>query len=66
MIMTIDVNAARIPERISAAARPRSMESICCPLEKTLENGKKLIDFRADATVKEIHRLMATTTASAR
>jgi hypothetical protein len=36
------------------------------PVDKTLDNGKKLIDFRSEATVKEIRRMMATTTASAR
>ena len=65
MIMTIDVNAARIPERIGAGKTKINGVDLM-PVEKTLDIGKKLIDFRADATVKEIHRLMATTTASAR
>ena len=58
MIMTIDVNAARVPERISAGKTTINSVSIL-PVEKTLENGRKLIDFRASATVKEIHRLEA-------
>jgi creatinine amidohydrolase/Fe(II)-dependent formamide hydrolase-like protein len=65
MIMTIDVNAARIPERISAGKTKINGVDLL-PVEKTLDNGKKLIDFRSEATVKEIRRLMATTTASVR
>jgi creatinine amidohydrolase/Fe(II)-dependent formamide hydrolase-like protein len=63
MIMTIDVNAARIPERISAGKTKINGVDLL-PVEKTLDNGKKLIDFRSEATVKEIRRLMATTSAS--
>ena len=65
MIMTIDVNAARIPERINAGKTKINGVDLL-PVEKTLDNGKKLIDFRSEATVKEIRRLMATTSASVR
>ena len=65
MIMTIDVNAARIPERINAGKTKINGVDLL-PVEKTLDNGKKLIDFRSEATVKEIRRLMATTSASIR
>ena len=58
MIMTIDVNAARIPERV-VAGKTKINGVDLLPIEKTLDNGRKLIDFRADATVKEIRRLMA-------
>jgi creatinine amidohydrolase/Fe(II)-dependent formamide hydrolase-like protein len=57
MIMTIDVNAARVPERI-VAGKTKINGVDLLPIEKTLDNGKKLIEFRADATVKEIHRLI--------
>ena len=58
MIMTVDVNAARIPERINAGKTKINGVDLL-PVEKALDNGRKLIDFRADATVKEIRRLMA-------
>jgi creatinine amidohydrolase len=58
MIMTIDLNAARVPERV-AAGKTKINGVDLMPIDKALDIGKKLIDFRAEATVKEIHRLEA-------
>lgn len=58
MIMTVDVNGVRLPERIKA--KKTTINSVdLTPAAKTIENGKKIIAHRADATVREIQRMMA-------
>ena len=58
MIMTLDVNSVRLPERIKAGKTTINGVDLL-PVETTIANGKKLIDFRAAATAKEINRLRA-------
>jgi creatinine amidohydrolase len=53
MIMTLDVNSVRLPERIKAGKTTTNAINLL-PLEKTLADGRKLIDFRAEETAKEI------------
>jgi creatinine amidohydrolase len=55
MIMTLDVNSVRLPERITAGKTTTNAIDLL-PLEKTIADGKKLIDFRADETAKEIRK----------
>jgi creatinine amidohydrolase len=55
MIMTLDVNSVRLPERIKAGKTSTNAVSLL-PLEKTLADGRKLIDFRAEATAREIRK----------
>lgn len=55
MIMTLDVNSVRLPERIKAGKTTTNAVSLL-PLEKTLADGRKLIDFRAEATAREIRK----------
>ena len=58
MIMTVDLNGVRLPERIKA--KQSTINGINLnPSAKAVENGKKLIAYRAEATVKEIQRMMA-------
>lgn len=64
MMMTMDLNAVRLPERIKAGKTTINGVDLL-PVEKTIANGKKLIEFRSDATVKEIHRLLASSSAAA-
>jgi len=61
MIMTVDVNGVRLPERIKAKKSTINGVELA-PAAKAIENGKKIIAFRADATVKEIRRMMSTKT----
>jgi hypothetical protein len=61
--MNIDLNAARVPERV-AAGKTKINGVDLLPIDKALDIGKKLIDFRAEATVKEIHRLEAMSSAA--
>jgi creatinine amidohydrolase/Fe(II)-dependent formamide hydrolase-like protein len=63
MIMTLDLNSVRLPERIKAGKTTTNAVSLL-PVEKTLADGKKLIDFRADETAKAIQKLIATSTVS--
>lgn len=64
MIMTQDVNSVRLPERIKAGKTTINGVDLL-PVEKTIADGKKLIDFRADETVKEIRRQQAAAAAGA-
>ena len=58
IILTLDPNGVRIPERIKAKKTVTNGVDLV-PIDKTIENGKKIIAFRADQVVKEIQRLMA-------
>lgn len=58
MLMAIDPNLARMKER--GAAGKFSINGIdLAPATKTIEWGKKIIDFRANATVKAIEQALA-------
>jgi creatinine amidohydrolase/Fe(II)-dependent formamide hydrolase-like protein len=63
MIMTVTPNGVRLPERIKAKKSTINGVDLA-PQAKAIENGKKLITYRADVTVKEIQRMMAATKAS--
>jgi len=63
MIMTVTQNGVRLPERIKAKKSTINGVDLA-PAPKTIENGKKLIENRAEATVKEIQRMMAAAKAS--
>lgn len=58
MIMTVDPNGVRLPERILAHKSTINGVDLA-PEEVAIENGKKLLAYRAEMTVKEIHRLIA-------
>lgn len=60
MIMTVDVNGVRMPERIKAKKTTINGVDLT-PVAKTIENGKKLVAYRAEQTVAEIRRLMTAT-----
>jgi len=58
IMMTVDPNSVRMKQRI--AARKFSINGVeLAPADKTIEWGKKIIDYRADATVKAIKASMA-------
>ena len=60
-IMLHDLNGVRMPERIKA--KKTSINGIdLAPggkVEKTLENARKMVEFRADVTVKAIQKAVA-------
>jgi hypothetical protein len=58
MIMTVNQNGVRLPERIKAKKSTINGVDLA-PAAKAIENGKKMIAYRADVTVKEIQRMMA-------
>lgn len=58
IMMTVDPTTVRMKQRIAADKfRINSIE--LAPAEKTIEWGRKIVDFRADATVKAIRKAMA-------
>ncbi len=58
IMMTVDPTTVRMKQRI-AADKFRINGIDLAPAEKTIEWGKKIVDFRADATVKAIHKSIA-------
>jgi len=58
MIMTVNLNGVRLPERVKAKKTTINGVDLA-PSAKAVENGKKIIAFRTEQTVKEIQRLMA-------
>ena len=58
IIMVHDVNGVRLPERIKAGKTTINGVSLT-PAEKTIANGKKIVAFRTDATVKAIKKALA-------
>jgi creatinine amidohydrolase len=58
VLTSVDPNNARIPERIKAKKTTTNGVELL-PIEKTIANGKRIIEFRADQTTKEILRLIA-------
>jgi creatinine amidohydrolase/Fe(II)-dependent formamide hydrolase-like protein len=58
IMMTVDPNTVRMKQRL-AAGKFRINGVELAPAEKTIEWGKKIVDFRAEATVKAIHKAIA-------
>ncbi len=58
MIMTLDLNSVRLPERIKAGKTTTNAVNLL-PVEKTIADGKKLIEFRANETASEITKRIA-------
>jgi creatinine amidohydrolase len=58
IIMVHDVNGVRAPERIKAGKFAINGVSLA-PVEKTIENGRKIVKFRTDKTVAAIRKAMA-------
>lgn len=58
IMMTVDPTTVRMKQRIAADKfRINSVE--LAPAEKTIEWGRRIVDFRAEATVKAIRKSMA-------
>ena len=55
--MTVDPQAVRYDQRVAAGKASINGISIV-PKEQTIENGRKLVDIRASATVEAIHRIL--------
>ena len=55
IIMVHDLNGVRLPERIKAGKATINGVSLT-PAEKTIANGKKIVAFRTEATVKAIKK----------
>jgi len=63
IMMTVDPESVRIKERI--AKNKATINSIpLAPVEKAVDAGKKLVDFRAQVTVDAIRKAIGTTTTS--
>lgn len=58
MMMSVDPDSVRTEQRI-AAGKFRINGVELAPAEKTIEWGKRIVDFRAEATVKAIERALA-------
>jgi len=58
IVMTQDVDNARIPERVRA--HKTSINGVeLVPTAKSIADGRKIVEFRADAAVKAIQKLLA-------
>jgi hypothetical protein len=56
--MTQDVDNARIPERVRA--HKTSINGVeLVPTTRSIADGRKIVEFRADAAVKAIQKLLA-------
>ena len=60
IIMNDDPRHVRLEQRIAADKATINGISIL-PVEQTLEHGRRLIEFRTDATVEAIHRVLMAT-----
>ncbi len=58
LMMTVDPTTVRMKQRM-AAKKFRINGVELAPAEKTIEWGKKIVEFRADATVKAITKAIA-------
>ena len=58
IIATVDTDAIRMPERVKAGKFVINGVPLA-PIAKTIENGKKMVAFRTDATVAAIKKSMA-------
>jgi creatinine amidohydrolase/Fe(II)-dependent formamide hydrolase-like protein len=57
MSVAIDPNGARMPERIKA--KKTTINGVDLALPKAVEDGKRIMAFREEATVKAIQKLLA-------
>jgi creatinine amidohydrolase len=55
IIMVHDVNGVRLPERIKAGKTTINGVSLA-PAEKAIANGRKIVAFRTEVTVKAIKK----------
>ena len=58
IMMNADTTSARMEQRIKAGKFVINGVSLA-PAEKTIENGKKIIAFRTEATVAAIRKALA-------
>jgi len=58
IMMTVDPSTVRMPQRI-AAGKFRINGVELAPAEKTIAWGRKIVDYRAEATVAALRRAMA-------
>jgi creatinine amidohydrolase/Fe(II)-dependent formamide hydrolase-like protein len=58
IIATVDTDAIRMPERVKAGKFVINGVPLA-PIAKTIENGKKMVAFRTEATVAAIKKSMA-------
>ncbi len=58
IISTVDTDAIRMPERIKAGKFVINGVPLD-PIEKTIANGKRIVEFRTDATVAAIKKALA-------
>jgi creatinine amidohydrolase len=58
IIATVDTNGIRMPERQKAGKFVINGVPLA-PIEKTIANGKKIVEFRTDATVAAIKKALA-------
>jgi DNA-binding XRE family transcriptional regulator len=67
-VMLRDLNDARIAERITAKKSTINTIELAPggKVDKTLEIAKKLVDYRADVTVRAIKKAIAANTTAAR
>ena len=57
IIATVDTNGVRMPERRKAGKFVINGVPLD-PIEKTIANGKRIVEFRTDATVAAIKKAM--------
>ncbi len=55
IVATVDTNGIRMPERVAAGKFAINGVPLA-PIEKTIENGRKIVKFRTDVTVAAIQR----------
>ena len=60
IIATVDTNAIRMPERVKAGKFAINGVPLA-PIEKTIANGKKMVEFRTKVTVDAIRKSMTAT-----
>ncbi|MEZ5294398.1 MAG: creatininase family protein [Vicinamibacterales bacterium] len=58
IIATVDTDAIRMPERVKAGKFAINGVPLA-PIEKTIANGRKMVEFRTKATVDAIRKSMA-------
>ena len=58
IIATVDTNGIRMPERVKAGKFAINGLPLA-PIEKTIANGKKMVEFRTQVTVAAIRKSMA-------
>jgi creatinine amidohydrolase len=63
IIMTVDPEKVRYDQRVKAGKASINGITIM-PAEKTIENGKKLVEIRARATVEAIRKVIASTSSN--